>query len=58
MWRTIAAGMARHGWTAIRFRAIGPSGGREQVRGFARPARDPEIGADDSFTAARPLPRR
>jgi len=38
-WRILAAAMARHGWNPTRFRGVGPSGGREQVRGFARPAR-------------------
>jgi hypothetical protein len=39
-WRTIAAAMAQHGWTPVRYRDVGRSGHREQLRGFARPARD------------------
>ncbi len=35
-WRAITAAMAEHGWTAVRFRAIGARGYSQQVRGFAR----------------------
>jgi hypothetical protein len=33
--------MGEHGWTAVRFRGVGASGHRQQLRGFARAATKP-----------------